>query len=64
LPSDLGFELAAKTGYGDIDVGYEIAVAPGGMKSGKQLAGKVNGGGHRFEVATSSGNIVLRPRAR
>jgi DUF4097 and DUF4098 domain-containing protein YvlB len=64
LPSDLAFDLAAKTGYGNIDLQYEIAVAAGGLKSGKELNGKVNGGGKRFEVSTSSGNITIRPRPR
>jgi DUF4097 and DUF4098 domain-containing protein YvlB len=64
LPSDLAFDLDAKTGYGNIDLGFEIAVAAGGLKSGKELHGKVNGGGHRLDVSTGSGSIAIRPRQR
>jgi DUF4097 and DUF4098 domain-containing protein YvlB len=62
LPSNLPFDLVARTGYGKLDLGFEIAVAAGGLNSGKELTGKVNGGGKRFDVSTSSGNITIRPR--
>lgn len=61
LPPDLAFELAADTGYGTIDLGFEISVRAGGLRSGKQLTGVVNDGSQRLEVATKSGSIAIQP---
>lgn len=61
-PKSLAFDLAAKTGYGQIDCGYTMEVAPGALaKSGREVHSRVNGGGKTIRLQTSSGNVIVTP---
>lgn len=60
-PSDARFALAAKTGYGAIDLGYSVQLEPGVVKSGKEIRGQVNGGGGTLRIESSSGDVSIQP---
>lgn len=64
-PRDLKFDLAAKTSYGDVDVGYAIEMPPGSTtKRGSAIRGKVNGGGPLVTIESSSGSVSVSPHGR
>jgi DUF4097 and DUF4098 domain-containing protein YvlB len=61
-PKDLAFDLNAKTGYGQIDCGYAMEVAPGALgKSGREVQSRVNGGGKTVRMSSGSGSVVIAP---
>lgn len=61
-PKDLRFDLAAKTGYGEVKLGYTVELAPGNLgKDGRSVRGKVNGGGPTVTVESSSGSVSIQP---
>ncbi|MBK7878398.1 MAG: DUF4097 family beta strand repeat protein [Planctomycetes bacterium] len=59
LPSTISFELAARTGYGTLDLQVPITVAAGGLKDKRAVQGRVGDGGRRIELGTSSGDVHL-----
>lgn len=59
LPSAVSFELAARTGYGSLDVQVPVTVAAGGLKDKRKVEGRVGEGGKRIELVTSSGDVHL-----
>jgi DUF4097 and DUF4098 domain-containing protein YvlB len=64
-PKEMAFDLSAKTGYGQIEIGYELAVAPGALgKNGKEVQGRVNGGGRTVRLQSSSGSVVIEPSGK
>jgi hypothetical protein len=64
-PRDLKFDLAAKTGYGTVDVDYAIELPAGSStKRGSALNGKVNGGGRLVTIESSSGSVRVSPLDR
>jgi DUF4097 and DUF4098 domain-containing protein YvlB len=60
-PVDASFDLVAKTGYGEIELGYSVQLDPGVVHRGKEIKGKVNGGGRSVRLESSSGNVRVRP---
>jgi len=61
-PKDLAFDLSARTGYGQIEVGYALQVAPGALgKNGREIQGSINGGGKTVRLKSASGNVVVTP---
>ncbi len=58
LPSDLGFDLDAHTGSGDVETNGLSITTEGSFGHGS-LRGKVRGGGVPVEVQTSSGDIRI-----
>jgi DUF4097 and DUF4098 domain-containing protein YvlB len=61
-PKGLACDLSAKTGYGQIEIGYELAVAPGALaKNGKDVQGRINGGGKTVRLQSGSGSVVISP---
>ena len=57
LPSQVGFDLDARTSSGEVATGLPIE-AQGTLRRG-ELQGKVRGGGVRLEVRTGSGDIHI-----
>ena len=57
LPSQVGFDLDARTGSGEVATGLSIE-AQGTLRRG-ELRGKVRGGGARLEVRAGSGDIHI-----
>jgi len=64
LPSDIGFELSVKTGYGELDVDVPVLVEAGALKDKHSLRGKVGDGGQRIALKTSSGDVHVKTHAR
>lgn len=61
-PREAAFDLAAKTGYGEIELGYSVQLEPGVVKkNGKQVRGKVGGGGRLVTIESQSGDIGVNP---
>lgn len=58
LPSDLGFDLDAHTGSGDVETNG-LSITTEGTFGHGNLRGKVRGGGVPVEVQTSSGDIRI-----
>jgi len=58
LPADLGFDLDAHTGSGDVET-HGLAITTEGTFGHGNLRGKVRGGGVPVEVQTSSGDIRI-----
>jgi DUF4097 and DUF4098 domain-containing protein YvlB len=58
LAQNAGFELAARTSSGRIDLGQPVTVS--GRISPKEIHGKVRGGGPLVDLHTSSGNISIQ----
>jgi hypothetical protein len=57
VPSDLGFELDARTSSGSVYTAHEITMR--GSLNRRELRGKVRGGGPLIELSTSSGSIRI-----
>lgn len=62
VPKTLGFELAAKSGYGTLDVQVPVMVEAGALKDKKSVRGKVGAGGKRVDLSTSSGDVHVLAR--
>ncbi len=60
-PADLGFELSARTSYGNIQLGYPLQLAPGEFGKGQQMSGAVNGGGPRVTLESRNGSVRIAP---
>ena len=58
LPSDVGFEIKARTSSGSIESDHPITLV--GRLSKRELRGAVRGGGHLLNISTSSGNIRIQ----
>lgn len=64
VPRELSFDLAAKSGYGELDVRFPVTVEAGGLKKQREVRGRVgarDGSAPRFEVTTSSGGVRVAP---
>ena len=61
VPSDIACELAAKTGFGGLDVRLPIEVPAGETKSSRSVRGKIRGGGELVSLESSSGSVSLYP---
>jgi hypothetical protein len=57
LPRELGFELSAKTGYGELDIQVPLMIEAGALKEKHALRGKVGTGGRTIALTTSSGDV-------
>jgi DUF4097 and DUF4098 domain-containing protein YvlB len=64
LPRDIGFELQAKTGYGELDIDMPLMVEAGALKDKHAIRGKVGDGGQRIALKTSSGDVHVGMQAR
>ena len=64
LPRDIGFELTAKTGYGELDIDVPLMVEAGALKDKHSIRGKVGDGGQRIALKTSSGDVHVETHAR
>ncbi len=57
LPAQAGFDLRAHTGSGKVSVEHPITVR--GAIGGREVSGKVRGGGPLVEVSTGSGSVHI-----
>ncbi|NOZ04493.1 MAG: DUF4097 domain-containing protein [FCB group bacterium] len=58
ISTDIGFNLEAKTGSGDIDISLPVTVT--GKIKDNQLTGGVRGGGKTVTISSASGDITIR----
>jgi len=59
LPRDLGFELAASTNYGALDLQVPLLLEAGALKEKRAVRGMVSGGGRLVTITTSSGDVKV-----
>ncbi|HEV2424032.1 MAG TPA: DUF4097 family beta strand repeat-containing protein [Terriglobia bacterium] len=59
LPSDLGFDLAARSDSGDVHTSGKFSITVQGAMRNGEVHGKVRGGGIPVDVQTGSGDITI-----